>query len=401
MGQSWELGVALAVLGASLISLGLNVQKLSVLKNGALPAEQQRLYYRQCLWQAGFSLFLLGNVLNFLAMGFAPASVLAPLGSVSIAANAVFARLILGEVFTCHDFIATFIIMVGAVIVVCCSPDGDPPALEPLEMLLLWIKPLFAAWFCACGACCIVVHRRYIRDNMDLVEKDCKASSDSNHGETALAFSYISALYGCLAFLCSKSIAELYKEAASVTTANIIPSVVLLAGLARGATQQVHWLNRGLNASNALLVLPAYYAFGIVLQVTSGMIFFSESPSQPLWFLFGLATTLAGVYQLALRTVGDNADDDSDLEMSNIPVDDYQELSLSGQQTLRERSRSAPALIASPLPHLRTFPLLSSHQPALPRRMFSMHASAHADSFGQQSGKERSYTVAFVGFGVS
>ena len=80
-------GVALSLAGCCLLSLGLNVEKLSILKNARRPLALQRVFWKQPVWLLGFAVFLAGNVLNALALGYASASLLAPLGSCSIIAN--------------------------------------------------------------------------------------------------------------------------------------------------------------------------------------------------------------------------------------------------------------------------------------------------------------------------
>ncbi|KAI9229648.1 MAG: hypothetical protein DHS80DRAFT_7591, partial [Piptocephalis tieghemiana] len=46
------------------------------------------------VWWLGLIVFIVGNVMNFLALRFAPQSLVAPLGSMSLVANVLLAPLI-------------------------------------------------------------------------------------------------------------------------------------------------------------------------------------------------------------------------------------------------------------------------------------------------------------------
>ena len=67
------LGVLLSAFGSTLISLGLNVEKLSLIREVGARQQEQRIFYRQPTWLAGFAVFIAGNVVNFLALAHAPA----------------------------------------------------------------------------------------------------------------------------------------------------------------------------------------------------------------------------------------------------------------------------------------------------------------------------------------
>jgi len=122
------LGVLLSAFGSTLISLGLNVEKLSLIREVGARQQEQRIFYRQPTWLAGFAVFIAGNVVNFLALAHAPASLLAPLGALSIVANGIFARCILGELFTLRDVVCSLIICGGALSVVGALAPGDHSA---------------------------------------------------------------------------------------------------------------------------------------------------------------------------------------------------------------------------------------------------------------------------------
>ncbi|XP_034822298.2 NIPA-like protein 2 isoform X2 [Pan paniscus] len=75
-------GVLLAILGNLVISISLNIQKYSHLQ--LAQQEQPRPYFKSVLWWGGVLLMAVGETGNFAAYGFAPITLIAPLGCVSV-----------------------------------------------------------------------------------------------------------------------------------------------------------------------------------------------------------------------------------------------------------------------------------------------------------------------------
>uniref|UniRef100_A0A672K1G6 NIPA like domain containing 2 n=1 Tax=Sinocyclocheilus grahami TaxID=75366 RepID=A0A672K1G6_SINGR len=75
------MGICIAVCGNFLISISLNIQKYTHVRQSQRGTKP---YYTSRLWWCGILLMGLGELGNFAAYGFAPASLIAPLGSVSV-----------------------------------------------------------------------------------------------------------------------------------------------------------------------------------------------------------------------------------------------------------------------------------------------------------------------------
>jgi drug/metabolite transporter (DMT)-like permease len=73
------------------------------------------------LWAAGLVVFIIGNLGGFVALRFAPQSLTAPLGSISLISNVIIAPLINKEVLGRWDLAGIFFIVAGSVIVVVFS----------------------------------------------------------------------------------------------------------------------------------------------------------------------------------------------------------------------------------------------------------------------------------------
>ncbi|KAK7049641.1 hypothetical protein VNI00_005672 [Paramarasmius palmivorus] len=82
-------------------------------------------YLKSKLWWSGFLLMNVGEMGNFISYAWAPASVVAPLGTFALIANCLFAPLILGERFRKRDILGILIAIVGAVTVVLSSNASD------------------------------------------------------------------------------------------------------------------------------------------------------------------------------------------------------------------------------------------------------------------------------------
>ncbi|KAI0774021.1 magnesium transporter NIPA-domain-containing protein [Fomes fomentarius] len=82
-------------------------------------------YLKSKLWWLGFLLMNVGEMGNFISYAFAPASVVAPLGTFALIANCIFAPVILKERFRKRDFIGIALAVLGAVTVVLSANPSD------------------------------------------------------------------------------------------------------------------------------------------------------------------------------------------------------------------------------------------------------------------------------------
>jgi multidrug transporter EmrE-like cation transporter len=136
------VGISLAVGANFLVSVSLNVQKFAHNKNTQVQNQppqphppplaalthaclQNLPYTKLPLWWVGMLLNALGELGNLLALGFAPASVVTPVGAVGVVFNAIFASLFLKEPFRKIDCVGLVLIVTGIVVVVLCSKESN------------------------------------------------------------------------------------------------------------------------------------------------------------------------------------------------------------------------------------------------------------------------------------
>jgi hypothetical protein len=97
-------------------------------------------YLKSPLWWAGQIMMTVGEAGNFLAYGFAPASIVSPLGVVALISNCIIAPFFLKERFRTRDGLGVVVAIMGAV-TVALSATNDNPKLGPDE---IW--SLIATW---------------------------------------------------------------------------------------------------------------------------------------------------------------------------------------------------------------------------------------------------------------
>jgi drug/metabolite transporter (DMT)-like permease len=101
-------------------------QKLQHLRSSAEPdAAKRESYHSGWVWKVGLSLVVFGSVADFAALSFAPQSLVAPLGSLTLVSNVIFAPLLLKETVSRLDLAATATIIAGSVIAVSFASHSD------------------------------------------------------------------------------------------------------------------------------------------------------------------------------------------------------------------------------------------------------------------------------------
>jgi magnesium transporter len=118
------IGFTLALSGNVLISASLNLQKYAHNRNQA-ESGGTRPYVELPLWWVGLLLMTLGETGNFLAYAYAPATLVAPLGAVSVISNSVLAHYVLKEKLDRRNLAGVALAILGAVLIVVYAPSSD------------------------------------------------------------------------------------------------------------------------------------------------------------------------------------------------------------------------------------------------------------------------------------
>lgn len=122
----WVAGISIAVLFSMLSTVGVHVQKYSMRRDEQRPPELRRSVLRQPLWMLGWCLLTSGSVVDFVAFGMAPQSLIAPIAALSLVWNMLLSPVFQGEHITTRDLVATAIIFTGTTLTVVFGARATP-----------------------------------------------------------------------------------------------------------------------------------------------------------------------------------------------------------------------------------------------------------------------------------
>ncbi|RLN89563.1 hypothetical protein BBJ28_00021836, partial [Nothophytophthora sp. Chile5] len=291
----WVAGFLISLVFSVLNSVGINLQKLSMTRNDA--AEVKKGTFKQPLWVLGFALVCLGSLLDFVAFGMAPQTLLAPLAALSLVWNMFIAPIFHKEKVTRQNILATFVIFVGVILTVIFAGHSTP-SYELQDLIRLYQQPVMYAYisFIVCFLGGLFAFCRYI-------ERTHEFEGGLFH---IICYGGIAGTFGGQSVLLAKSTVELLKSAiwgeAGAYMFTQFTSYVIICGLATCLGCQVHFLNGGLARFDALVVIPVYQSFWILMSVLGGIMYFEEyvnmTRTQMLMFSIGGVVTILGIVVL-------------------------------------------------------------------------------------------------------
>ncbi|ETP47186.1 hypothetical protein F442_06736 [Phytophthora nicotianae P10297] len=327
----WVAGFLISLVFSVLNSVGINLQKLSMSRNDT--ADVKKTTLEQPLWMLGFGLVCLGSLLDFVAFGMAPQTLLAPLAALSLVWNMLIAPIFHKEKVTRQNLIATAIIFIGVTLTVIFAGHSTP-SYELEDLIRLYQQPAMYAYItlivCFLGG--LFTFCRYI-------ERTHNYEEGLFH---IICYGGIAGTFGGQSVLLAKSTVELLKSAiwgdSGFYMFTQFTSYVIVAGMCACLGFQVHFLNGGLARFDALVVIPVYQSFWILMSVLGGIMYFEEYVSmtrtQMLMFTIGGCVTILGIIvllktrhsgdgryiELALTPTSAWTIDDSDEEVElNLP----------------------------------------------------------------------------------
>jgi len=293
----WAIGLGMAVLFSFLNAVALNLQKLSLNRHG-----QDVPVIRQPLWISGFFILLLGSVMDFVAFGLAPASLLAPLAALSLVWNMVSTPLILREEKPARNqIIATMIIFCGCILAVIFSNHSSP------TYTLQDLKDLYRRQAMIIYTCVVPVLVMLHMASIEIVEALPAHWRDRGFFKRIHLIGYAGSagIVGGQSIIFAKSTVEIFKSAFSGAKgigANA-ETYFIISGMIFCMLVQITYLNGGLLHHDSLSIVPVYQAYWILSGVIGGLVYFDEisgfTALQLGLFSFGLLMTFGGVSFLA------------------------------------------------------------------------------------------------------
>ncbi|KIK48725.1 hypothetical protein CY34DRAFT_797875 [Suillus luteus UH-Slu-Lm8-n1] len=246
-------------------------------------------YLRSKIWWSGFILMNIGETGNFISYAFAPASVVAPLGTFALIANCIFAPLILKERFRVHDLAGILCAMIGAITVVLStpSPDEGPPPLTPDALIAAISQRSF-----------VVFTIIYLVGAVVLA-----GLSEGGFGRRIVVVDVgLCAIFGGFTVLATKAISTLLTEEWGKIFAEWVTYPVLAVLIITGILQ-IRFLNRALKRFDSKIVIPTQFVLFTLSAVIGSAVLYKDFQRatfhQMVTFTYGCGATFAGVFIIA------------------------------------------------------------------------------------------------------
>lgn len=264
----WIAGVVISIAATIMSNGGMNLQKVSIMREIKKPQRQQRPYALQPLWLVGFVGVVLGALGDFGSLAFAAQSLLIPLGGCTLIANIYFARICLGERMTRRDFISTLFILVG-IIMIAVTGSKEEGTYTLAELITLYGEPSFIGYLIVVVAAIgwLYAFQRYAAR---LKRRFGPWSKEYTRVRRSHLFSLpvLAGVVGAQTIWTAKSVGELLKTTIRGDNQfKFFGFYALLATLIVTVLSQLHFLTISLQHAPALIVVPVFQSFFITLSI--------------------------------------------------------------------------------------------------------------------------------------
>ncbi|XP_012867490.1 PREDICTED: magnesium transporter NIPA2 [Dipodomys ordii] len=243
-----------------------------------------------------------GEVANFAAYAFAPATLVTPLGALSVLVSAILSSYFLNERLNLHGKIGCLLSILGSTVMVIHAPKE-----EEIETLNEMSHKLGDPGFVVFATLVVIVSLILI------------FVVGPRHGQTnILVYITICSVIGAFSVSCVKGLGIAIKELlASKPVLRHPLAWILLLSLVVCVSTQINYLNRALDIFNTSIVTPIYYVFFTTSVLTCSAILFKEWQHMPvddiIGTLSGFLTIIVGIFLL-------HAFKDVSFSLASLPV---------------------------------------------------------------------------------
>ncbi|RXN26783.1 magnesium transporter NIPA2-like protein [Labeo rohita] len=263
--SDFYIGLALAVSSTIFIGGSFILKKKGLLRlanKGSTRAGQGGYaYLKEWLWWAGLISMGIGEIANFAAYAFAPATLVTPLGALSVLVSAVLSSYFLSERLNIHGKIGCLLCIFGSTVMVLHAPQE-----EEVASLTAMAEKLKDPGFIAFAVCIVVV-------SLALIFFVAPRYGQKN----VLVYILICSVIGALSVSCVKGLGIGIKELFAGTAVLKEPLFwALLICLVICISIQISYLNKALDIFNTSIVTPIYYVFFTTSVMACSAILFKE-----------------------------------------------------------------------------------------------------------------------------
>ncbi|KAI0562990.1 Magnesium transporter NIPA [Gracilaria domingensis] len=314
MAAPWSIGLLLAMAGYTMCGAGMNLIKLSHIKRGTTNGStvlrstpfnrRSSPAHATLLWFCGYGVNSLGGVLNTAGLRFAAQSLIAPLSSMALVVNAVFATFVLGERLGLRDVLPMSLIAVGNIIAVASANHSEQRGLTLIEISQLFRRSSFQLYLVTVLvlASLLMIIRGRIRRRIR------KSGGEEMANPTLVA--YAGLCHAAAAAMLSVNTVFLSKASLLALTDGLHNAFKpqFLALILTWLSLVCFWiytLNRLLASHDILFIVPAIEVLWSLCSMIGGGIFFDEYSSMKMSrrvsFAVGVVINLTGVFILSRR----------------------------------------------------------------------------------------------------
>ncbi|KAK7097325.1 magnesium transporter NIPA2-like isoform X2 [Littorina saxatilis] len=303
--EDFYIGLFLAIFSSLFIGTSFIFKKLGLLrlaKNSATRAGQGGYgYLKEWMWWAGMILMTLGEFANFAAYAFAPATLVTPLGALSVLVSAILASRVLKERLNLLGKVGCFLCVIGSTVMVIHSPKEQEVAnIDQLKAMVAEPAFIVYATLVVILAVFLMVHTapRYGSKNVLVYITICSSLGSFT-------------VMGCKGVgVGLKQTMRGYNQFTNWMFYVLLTIVILCILI------QLNYLNRALDTFNTAVVTPIYYVFFTSLVMVASLILFKEWGAMKiqdiLGDLCGFLTIITGIFLL-------NAFKDFSITLRSLP----------------------------------------------------------------------------------
>ncbi|XP_012712284.2 magnesium transporter NIPA2 [Fundulus heteroclitus] len=300
------IGLSLAVSSSVFIGSSFILKKKGLLRlasKGSTRAGQGGYaYLKEWLWWAGLISMGVGEAANFAAYAFAPATLVTPLGALSVLVSAVLSSYFLNERLNVHGKIGCLLCILGSTVMVIHAPQE-----EEVASLSAMAEKLKDPGF-------IVFAVSVVGSSLVLIFAVAPRFGQKN----VLVYILICSVIGSLSVSCVKGLGIGIKELFSGTAVLKDPLFwALLVCLVICVSIQISYLNKALDIYNTSIVTPIYYVFFTTSVMGCSAILFKE------WLRMtvdGIVGTISGFLTIILGIFLLHAFKDITFSLDSLPL---------------------------------------------------------------------------------
>nr|KAJ3417821.1 hypothetical protein HK105_000753 [Polyrhizophydium stewartii] len=281
-------------------------------------------YLGERLWWLGMGVMFLGELGNFAAYGFAPAVLVAPLGTVALISNALIAPVFLGETLRRRDMIGILFSIIGTGIILGVSSQTSEPSLSPEDIVDAITQPQFVVYFIVtAGLAALMLGASYTPQGRKYIFVDL----------------LIVAVFGGYTVLATKALSSLLKYTFLVMFGHWITYLMLFV-LVTTAVLQVQYLNRALSGFDSVEVIPTNFVLFTTSSIVGSSILYNDLQHTDPTALLGVVCMFFGVILITGERGAHATRAGSEVDVAQVDV----ELGYDGDSEDGALRAGAPAL---------------------------------------------------------